>query len=179
MVRLPSDPNQGRKANSGGTLTGYAYPHPCTPDRQETSRRTQKAQRPKGNRLNGLEQVPTDAELAEANGQSELGQLGAKTMDELRAIALEANLKSGIPARRSDLVLELLASLASESDQLLGAGVLDVLNDGYGFLRTPGRTNGHEDIYVSQSQINRFGLRQGDMIAGQVRPQRKTSATTT
>jgi transcription termination factor Rho len=90
-------------------------------------------------------------------------------MDELRAIALEANLKSGIPARRSDLVLELLASLASESDQLLGAGVLDVLNDGYGFLRTPGRTNGHEDIYVSQSQINRFGLRQGDMIAGQVR----------
>ena len=90
-------------------------------------------------------------------------------MDELRTIALEANLKNGIPARRSDLVLELLASLASESDQLLGAGVLDVLNDGYGFLRTPGRVNGQEDIYVSQSQINRFGLRQGDMIAGQVR----------
>ena len=116
-----------------------------------------------------MEQVPTDAELAESSAQSELGQLGAKTMDELRTIALEANLTNGIPPRRSDLVLELLAGLASRSDQLLGAGVLDVLKDGYGFLRTPGRSNGHEDIYVSGSQINRFGLRQGDMIAGQVR----------
>ena len=58
-----------------------------------------------------MEQVPTDAELAESSAQSELGQLGAKTMDELRTLALEANLTNGIPARRSDLVLELLASL--------------------------------------------------------------------
>jgi transcription termination factor Rho len=52
----------------------------------------------------------------------------------------------------------------------VGTGILDLLGDGYGFLRMPGKRGGTEDIYVSQSQVRRFGLRQGDMVAGQVRP---------
>ena len=62
---------------------------------------------------------------------------------------------------------------AKDTDQLVGAGVLDILHDGYGFLRTPGRQSTSDDVYVSHSQIRRFGLRSGDMIAGQVRPPRE------
>ncbi len=102
--------------------------------------------------------------------QSELGRLGAMPTSELRSVAVEAGLKNGVPHRRSDLVLSMLSVYAEKSGQLLGAGVLDLLNEGCGFLRPPGQPNGHEDIYVSQSHVRRFGLRQGDMVAGPVRP---------
>jgi transcription termination factor Rho len=102
--------------------------------------------------------------------KSQLGDLGAKTTDELRAMALEKNLKNGIPVRRTELILELLTHAAEENDLLLGAGILDVMNDGYGFLRQPSGTrgSGSQDIYVAQSQVRRFNLRTGDLVAGQV-----------
>nr|WP_218032239.1 hypothetical protein [Dictyobacter kobayashii] len=62
---------------------------------------------------------------------------------------------------------------AAVSDQELavpGAGILDIVEDGYGFLRSERYLSGPQDIYVSHSQIRRFGLRQGDFVAGQVRP---------
>jgi transcription termination factor Rho len=83
-------------------------------------------------------------------------------------MALEKKLK-GIPARRADLIMELLRVYAEETGQLLGAGILDILHDGYGFLRPPGRKGTPEDVYVSQNLIRRYGLRQGDMVAGQLR----------
>lgn len=98
----------------------------------------------------------------------DLGNLGAKTNDELRQMALEKKLKV-IPVRRTDLIMELLRLYAEETGQLLGAGILDILHDGYGFLRPPGRKGTPEDVYVSQTIIRRYGLRQGDMVAGQLR----------
>lgn len=98
----------------------------------------------------------------------DLGNLGAKTLDELRELAVEKKIKR-IPQRRSEIIMELLTVLGEETGQLLGAGVLDVLHDGYGFLRPPGKKGTPDDIYVSQSLIRRHGLRQGDMIAGQLR----------
>ncbi len=70
---------------------------------------------------------------------------------------------------RVQVVLSLLAFLAQEEDLLLGFGILDILNDGYGFLRNPDTEDNRDDIYVSQSQIRRFSLRSGDAVAGQVR----------
>ena len=70
---------------------------------------------------------------------------------------------------RVNIVLPVLAHLAQKEDLLLGFGILDILNDGYGFLRNPDTDDNNDDIYVSQSQVRRFNLRQGDKVAGQVR----------
>ena len=70
---------------------------------------------------------------------------------------------------RVNIVLPVLAHLAQKDDLLLGFGILDILNDGYGFLRNPDTEDNNDDIYVSQSQVRRFNLRQGDKVAGQVR----------
>ena len=118
----------------------------------------------------GANGAPVLPELTEEEMKSQLGDLGAKTTDELRKMALEKNLKNGIPPRRTELILELLTHAAEENDLLLGAGILDVMNDGYGFLRQPSgsRGTGAQEIYVAQSQVRRFNLRTGDLVAGQV-----------
>ena len=113
--------------------------------------------------------MPADNFEVDENTLPDLGNLGAKTNDELRQIAIDKGIKR-VPIQRTELVIEVLANVAEETNQLVGAGILDLLGDGYGFIRTPGKRGGTEDIYVSQSQVRRFGLRQGDMIAGQVRP---------
>ena len=112
--------------------------------------------------------MPADNFEVDENTLPDLGNLGAKTNDELRQIAIDKGIKR-VPIQRTELVIEVLANVAEETNQLVGAGILDLLGDGYGFLRTPGKRGDTEDIYVSQSQVRRFGLRQGDMIAGQVR----------
>lgn len=113
--------------------------------------------------------MPADNFEVDENTLPDLGNLGAKTNDELRQIAIDKGIKR-VPIQRTELVIEVLANVAEETNQLVGAGILDLLGDGYGFLRTPGKRGDTEDIYVSQSQVRRFALRQGDMIAGQVRP---------
>ena len=119
-----------------------------------------------GGRPSGL---PPDNFEVDESTLPDLGNLGAKTNDALRQMAIDMGIKR-VPTQRTELVLEVLARVAESADQLVGAGILDLLGDGYGFLRTPGKRGGTEDIYVSQSQVRRFGLRQGDMVAGQVRP---------
>ena len=132
--------------------------------RRSTSRR-----RGKNGQIDRQDSVSLAAELAAEERASELGSLGSKTMDDLRGVALEVGLKNGIPSKRSDLIIELLSVFAEKSGQLLGAGKLDVLNDGYGFLRTQSGSPS-DDIYVGQSQVRKFSLRPGDMVAGQIRP---------
>ena len=99
---------------------------------------------------------------------SSLGNLGARSIEELRAAAVETGVKDGILARRADLVLTLLGKYAEKSGKLLGAGNLDTLSDGYGFLRAPGRNPGLEDIFVAPHLIRRYGLRTGDQVAGEI-----------
>ncbi len=113
--------------------------------------------------------LPQDNFEVDENTLPDLGNLGTKSNDELRQMAIDKGIKR-VPTQRIQLVLEVLANVAEGTDQLVGAGILDTLGDGYGFLRTHSNRGNIEDIYVSQSQIRRFGLRQGDMVAGQVRP---------
>jgi transcription termination factor Rho len=71
--------------------------------------------------------------------------------------------------KKSDLVLRILEAQAAMSGNAFKRGILEILPDGKGFLRTEGYLPGNEDVYVSQSQIKRFNLRTGDVVSGQVR----------
>ncbi|MBF0609790.1 MAG: transcription termination factor Rho [Magnetococcales bacterium] len=101
-----------------------------------------------------------------------LKDLKAKTVPELAAMANDRKIEgAGGMMRRQDLIYALLRSESDANGQIYGDGVLEILQDGFGFLRAPDMNYlpGPDDIYVSPSQIRRFGLRTGDIIEGQIR----------
>ena len=102
----------------------------------------------------------------------EVAELGTKSKDELLVLAHEVGLSDG-PAldglRREDLLSRVFHA-ASAQQSLVSSGILDVMDEGYGFLRQISSPGGTGDVYISQSQIRRFGLKTGDTVTGQVRP---------
>jgi transcription termination factor Rho len=72
--------------------------------------------------------------------------------------------------KKQDLIFKLLQAQTEQQGNIFSAGILEIMEDGFGFLRQERFLPGVDDIYVSQSQIRRFGLRTGDKISGQVRP---------
>lgn len=103
-----------------------------------------------------------------------MAELDAKTLDDLRGQAKEFEISGYTKLKKSDLVLKILKANAESQGYIFGGGVLEIIQDGIGFLRSVDLLPGPEDIYVSQSQIRRFGLRTGDMVIGQVRPPKDT-----
>jgi len=101
--------------------------------------------------------------------------LGKKTNDELRQLAIDTGIKR-VPTQRNELVLTILSSLSDEKKAIVGAGILDVLSDGFGFLRQPGSKKNDDDIYVTPKKIRSYGLRHGDFITGQVLPPQAESS---
>jgi len=98
-----------------------------------------------------------------------ISELENKTMLELYQIAKEINLTGYSKLRKKELIFEITKAL-TQSDELLHAqGVLEIMPDGYGFLRPFAYLPSQDDIYVSPSQIRKFELRTGDRVAGQVR----------
>jgi len=102
------------------------------------------------------------------------GELDTKTLADLRTVARDMGISGYSRLKKYDLILGLLRGQAEQQGHNFGGGVLDVVEDGIGFLRPEKYLPSSEDIYVSQSQIRRFGLRTGDMIVGQVRPPKDT-----
>lgn len=102
----------------------------------------------------------------------DLTELKKKDITELSELALEFNIENASNMRRQDLIFSILETHAGSDGQIYGAGVLETLPDGFGFLRAPDYNYlpGPDDIYVSPAQIRRFGLRTGDTISGQIRP---------
>jgi transcription termination factor Rho len=98
--------------------------------------------------------------------------LKSRNITQLTELATKLKIENAAGMRRQDLVFEVLKRAAKLGENIYGAGVLEILPDGYGFLRSPDYNYlpGPDDIYVSPSQIRRFGLRTGDTIAGTVRP---------
>ena len=96
-------------------------------------------------------------------------QLEAMSKAELNALAAEFDIENPTKVKKDDLVAQILELQAKRSGLEKANGVLDVLPEGYGFLRREGYLVGGDDIYISQSQIRRFELRRGDLVAGQVR----------
>ena len=101
-------------------------------------------------------------------------QLENKTLAELRDIAKEQSISGYTRLKKTDLIFRLLRAKAEREGLIFGGGVLQIVEDGIGFLRSDHLLPGPEDVYVSQSQIRRFGLRTGDMVIGQVRPPKET-----
>ena len=98
-----------------------------------------------------------------------IAELEAKTRDELLEIAKEMGISGHSALKKQELVLRLLQEHAELQGYTFSGGVLEIMDEGYGFLRRNRLRPGSGDIYVSQSQIRRFGLRTGDMVTGQVR----------
>ena len=100
----------------------------------------------------------------------DFAELETKTLGELRELAKSMEISGYSRLKKEDLILRLLRAKAEQQGYSFGGGVLDIVEDGIGFLRADHYLPGSEDVYVSQSQIRRFGLRTGDMVVGQVRP---------
>jgi transcription termination factor Rho len=103
--------------------------------------------------------------------EMKLQDLKVKTPTELLSVAEEFAVENASALRKQELMFAILKQLAAREIEITGNGVVEVLQDGFGFLRSPDSNYlpGPDDIYVSPSQIRRFGLRTGDTVEGQIR----------
>ncbi len=101
-----------------------------------------------------------------------LKELKEKKATELSSIAKDLKIEGASGMRKQDLIFAILNATAEKNGAIFGEGVLEILPDGFGFLRAPDANYlpGPDDIYVSPSQIRRFNLRTGDTVSGQIRP---------
>lgn len=140
-------------------------------DNRNDGRDQNRDQRDQGRDENYRVAEPRGAERDSIRGQNDLDltTLEDKNLSELRDIAKELNVPATATLKKSDLVLRVLEAQAEVSGNLFKKGILEILPDGKGFLRTEGYLSSNEDVYISQSQIKRFNLKTGDMVSGQVR----------
>src|SRR5581483_5921119 len=106
----------------------------------------------------------------DAQNNMNLIELELKTCTELSNLAQDLDLPGYSTLERQDLIFHLLQEHTVQSGSIFSGGVLEVVEDGFGFLRQARFLPSNADVYVSQSQIRRFGLRTGDLVIGQVRP---------
>jgi len=140
------------------------------PDPRTRNRRPRR--RPQGQRPAGM------PDYEELNGTADGPEIGAVELQEmspaeLRATAAELDVETVAADRRDDLVDRILQRQSERLGQDYGTGILDVVDEGYGFLRRHGLMPGPEDVYVSSSQVRRFGLRVGDRVNGTLRAPRE------
>ena len=103
----------------------------------------------------------------------DLNELQSLQIRELAELAQKLNIEGGVSGlNKQELTVRILEAQAKKDGALSARGVLEVMQDGYGFLRSPdfNYLPGPDDIYVSPSQIKRFGLKTGHLISGQIRP---------
>jgi len=103
-----------------------------------------------------------------------VAELETKTLNDLREMARSSGISGVSGLKKQDLIFKLLQAQTEEAGHSLSDGVLDIVSDGFGFLRGPRLLPGPDDVYVSQSQIRRFGLRTGDRVWGQIRPPKES-----
>ena len=97
-------------------------------------------------------------------------ELEGKTLQELYAIAKDLNIPNLRQLKKHDLIFKILEAQTEKNGFMFAKGVLEILPENYGFLRTAGYLPSREDVYVSQTQIRRFDMQNGDYVTGQVRP---------
>ncbi len=105
-----------------------------------------------------------------------LTELKSKSVDELVSLANDLDIQNAGSLLKQELIFEILKVTSAKNGQIYGQGVLEILPDGFGFLRSPSYNYlpGPDDIYVSPSQIRRLGLRNGDTIEGEIRPPKES-----
>jgi transcription termination factor Rho len=117
------------------------------------------------------QQNPTQESQSQPNGMN-LSELKEKTISDLNGIARDLNVQGMGGLRKQELIFKILQAQAEKDGLIYAEGVLEVLPDGFGFLRAPDYNYlpGPDDIYVSPSQIRKFDLQTGDTVSGQIRP---------
>lgn len=105
-----------------------------------------------------------------------LSELREKNIEDLTKMAAKSKIENASGMKKHEIIFALLAKTAKNDEAIYGDGVLEILPDGFGFLRSPSYNYlpGADDIYVSPSQIRRFGLRTGDTVSGQIRPPKES-----
>ncbi len=118
------------------------------------------------------DEVISPAELAQSRLSMNLTELKAKPINELVKVAESMGLENMARSRKQDIIFSILKAHARNGENIYGDGVLEILQDGFGFLRSADGSYlaGPDDIYVSPSQIRRFNLRTGDTVSGLIRP---------
>ncbi len=104
----------------------------------------------------------------------DMAKLEGMRLQELRDLARRLGISGYSRLKKEDLILRLLKEKAERGGLSFGGGILEIIPEGIGFLRSARYLPGLHDVYVSQSQIRRFGLRTGDMVIGQVRPPKES-----
>src|SRR5688500_7921617 len=107
----------------------------------------------------------------EGGGQAllTLSELESRSMDDLHTMAKELEITAYSKLKKQDLAFRILQAQTEQQGNIFKKGILEIMDDGFGFLRLSGYLSSSSDVYVSQSQIRRFGLRTGDEVVGQVR----------
>ncbi len=123
---------------------------------------------------NGGEPVAEYTEPVRDKPIVNVAELESKTLNELREMAKAIGITGVSNLKKQDLIFKLLQAQTEEAGHTLSDGILDIVADGYGFLRGERMLPGPNDVYVSQSQIRRFGLRTGDRVWGQIRPPKES-----
>ena len=116
--------------------------------------------------------IVSKADLEAGNNLMSLPELRNKSISEIQAAAEAMNIENLARARRQDITFAMLKAHAADNNPIYGEGVLEILQDGFGFLRSADSSYlaGPDDVYVSPTQIRRFNLHTGDTVAGSVRP---------
>ncbi len=99
-----------------------------------------------------------------------IAELETKTKEELVEMAKEKGIATPATLKKHDIIMRLLETHTEEQGNIFCSGILEIMADGYGFLRQETLLPSQTDVYISPSQIRRFGLRNGDMVTGQGRP---------
>jgi transcription termination factor Rho len=101
-----------------------------------------------------------------------ISELEKLSLAKLRQRATELEIQRAVRLKKEELIIRIRQAEASETGEEVRGGILEIMNEGVGFLRTNHYQAGPDDIYVSQTQIRRYGLRNGDLVIGKVRPPR-------
>ncbi|MEY4762415.1 MAG: transcription termination factor Rho, partial [Pseudomonadota bacterium] len=117
-------------------------------------------------------EIVSPAELALSRKSMSLNELKAKPINQLVKLAESMGLESIARSRKQDIIFNILRAHSRNGEPIYGEGVLEILQDGFGFLRSADSSYlaGPDDIYISPSQVRRFNLRTGDSLSGLIRP---------
>ncbi|MFG0243233.1 MAG: transcription termination factor Rho [Phycisphaerales bacterium JB054] len=165
--RKGSSGGQGGHSSGGGGSQSHrtAYPDHVLPSDEELEREAAE-----------LERIAAKASPEALADQITIGELQRMELDELLEFAGKEGIEDAKSIPRQDLVFKILKARAVRLGLMFGEGSLEVMQDGFGFLRSPDQSYlpGPDDIYVSPSQIRRFGLRRGMVVRGAIRPPKES-----
>ncbi|MEL7474335.1 MAG: transcription termination factor Rho [Planctomycetota bacterium] len=169
----PSDGPRGnrrkRKKRKGpggpGGMTSSGIPSHVLPSDEELEREAAE-----------LEKIAAKMDPADLEDQVTIAELQLMEMDELFEVAEKEGLEDYHQIPKQDLIFKILKTRATRLGLMYGEGTLEVMPDGFGFLRSPEQSylHGPDDIYVSPSQVRRFGLRKGMIVKGAIRPPKES-----